>query len=70
MNQKRSIALELSNEEKALYTYSQDVSMKVLEEMREKFAAAEQTVSEIAGSEPVTSDQCDLLDDLPSLMRR
>lgn len=60
MNQKRSIKLELSAEEKLLYTYSQGVTREVLESISKKFLEQVETV-------PPAS--CDL-EDMPSLERK
>ncbi len=53
MNKKRNIALELSEEEQLLYTYSQGVTFKLLESMREKFAA----LQPLAASQPQQDQQ-------------
>jgi len=78
MNQKRNISLELSEEEKLLYSYSQGITLKLLEGMKEKYAGdmesetnAEDTRAAELGEGlgmmgmPGSTE----LDELPSLMR-
>lgn len=60
VNQKRNIPLALSNEEKRLYNYSQNITMELLEEMKVKYEAGEMTQAE---------DMEDDLLDFPELMK-
>ncbi len=55
MNQKRGIPTELSAEETQLYTYSQSITLKLLQDIRDKFEQTE------ARSDP--SDQSEKMDD-------
>ncbi len=43
MNEKRNISARLSDEEQMLYEYSQNVTSKLLEEMRAKYEQAEKS---------------------------
>jgi len=67
MNKKRNINLELSEEEKLLYTYSQGITMKLLEEMKNKYQ--EQNNAPATMSDPFNEASEDLLDEMPTLTR-
>ena len=69
MNQKRNIPFELSDEEKILYTYSQSVTLKLLEAMQEKYNQNSNTIPiDSPASGPAPEGHVDL-DDLPLLMK-
>ena len=65
MNKKHNINLEFSETEKILYTYSQGVTLKILEELTKKY----EETSNIATADPFQENSEDLLDEMPTLTR-